>query len=429
MRMRRDDKAVNAKSSQAKLSRRRCPVTLSIASSEMVPPATIVIREGGNKSMEFDYRGEFADFGNVTYLNTSYHAPLPLAAVRAAEAALQSKAHPYRLPDSAHFDPPDRVREKLSRLIGADADEIAITTGASAGLAAVAAGIDWKPGDEVLIARGEFPAHFSTWLSYERAGKLKMRIFAPRGRFVTAADYIENIGPRTRVVSASFVRFDDGARLDSAPVGAACRKVGAALVLDLSQAAPAIPISVRNLGADFAVCSGYKWLLGPYGTGFFWVRRESTDMLKTGAIYFMALEGARIFHTLPLDNLRPVPGARRWDSAETASFTNLAALDASLDLLLRVGVESLTGHNEELIAQLIGNLPADKYVLASPDEAVRRGPYICIAAHTPEQTAQCYEKLRAAQVYVSLRENALRIAPYLFNTPAHISRLLEVLDS
>jgi len=378
--------------------------------------------------MEFDYRAEFADFGDIAYLNNAYQGPLPLAAVHAAETALGWKAHPYRLSDSAHFDLPDRVREKLSRLIDADADEIAITTGASAGMAAVAAGIDWKSGDEVLIARGEFPVHFSTWLSYERAGKLRMRIFEPRGRFVTAADYVENIGPRTRVVSASWVRFDDGARLDCAPVAAACRKAGAAFALDVSQAAPAVPISIRDLGADFAVCSGYKWLLGPYGTGFFWVRRESTEFLKTGAIYYLALEGARNFHTLPLDNLRPVAGARRWDSAETASFTNLAALDASLDLLLRVGVASLARHNQELIEQLIAGLPAE-FAIASPAEAERRGPYVCISARTPEETARCYEKLRAAQVFVSLRENALRVSPYIFNAPAHISRLLEVLSS
>jgi selenocysteine lyase/cysteine desulfurase len=399
---------------------------LALSWPRPVRVAKIASGKAEKNPMGIDYRKEFADFGDIAYLNTSYHSPLPLAAVQAAQTALECKTRPYLLPDMAHFDPPDRAREKLARLIGADADEIAINTGASGGLAAVAAGIDWQPGDEVLIARGEFPAHFATWLSYERAGKLKMRIFTPRARFVTAADYIENIGPRTRVVSASFVRFDDGARLDSAPVGTACRRAGAALVLDLSQAAPAIPISIRELGADFAVCSGYKWLLGPYGVGFFWVRRESTELLKTGPIYYLSLEGAKNFHSLPLDNLRPVPGARRWDSAETASFTNLAALNASLDLLLRVGVTALAQHNQELISQLIADLPKG-FSLASPAETDRRGPYVCIAAQSPEDTAHCYEKLRAAQVFVSFREGALRVSPYLFNTPVHISRLLEVL--
>ena len=97
---------------------------------------------------------------------------------------------PYQLPDSAYFDLPDRIREKIARIIGAQPDEIAVTTGASAGLACVAAGIDWKPGDEVLIGRGEFPAHFSTWLRYDQAGKLRVRVVEPRGRFISADDYI-----------------------------------------------------------------------------------------------------------------------------------------------------------------------------------------------------------------------------------------------
>src|SRR5579859_2796337 len=160
--------------------------------------------------MTVDYRHEFADFGEVAYLNAALQGPMPLAAARAAENALEWKRRPDQLPDSAYFDLPDRIREKTARLIGARADEIAVTTGASAGLASVAAGIDWKPGDEVLIAKGEFPAHFSTWLRYEKAGKLRVRIIAPKGRYISAEDYIEHIGPQTRVVSASLVRFDSG---------------------------------------------------------------------------------------------------------------------------------------------------------------------------------------------------------------------------
>ena len=75
-----------------------------------------------------------------------------------------------------------------------------------------------------------------------------------------------------------------------------------------------------------AVCSGYKWLLGPYGTGFFWIASEWIERLPLGAVYFMALEGAHDFHAMSSENFGPVPGARRWDSPETANFTNLAAL-------------------------------------------------------------------------------------------------------
>ena len=375
-----------------------------------------------------DYRTEFADFGDAVYLNVSYHGPLPLASIRAAQEALEWKKLPFRIPDGVHFDLPDRVRGKLARVVGAQPNDVAITTGASAGTASVAAGIDWQPGDEVLIGQREFPLHFSTWLPYERAGKLTRRVISPAGRFITADDYIRAIGPRTKLVSASLVRFDDGARLDAARVAEACHAVGAMLLLDASQCAGAMPISVTDLAADFIVGSGYKWLLGPYGVAFFWVKPEAGERLVTGPLNFMALEGARNFSGLPTENLRAVPGARRWDAAETANFTNLAALDASLDLVLAVGIDAVADHNHALVSQIIERLPGSRCVLASPAERERRGPYVCIAARDPNETPALFEKLRANRIYASLREGSIRISPYLYNTPEQISRAMDLLS-
>src|SRR3984885_10179949 len=213
------------------------------------------------RTLATDYRSEFADFEGMAYLNAALQGPLPLVAAREAQAALEWKKRPDHLADTAYFDLPDRIREKISRVIGARPDEIAVTSGASSGMAAVAAGIDWKPGDEVLVGRGEFPAHFSTWLRYEQAGKLRVRVIEPRGRFLCPEDYIAHTGPQTRVISASCVRFDNGARMDTAPLGEACRKFGTALVLDLSQCAGGMPIDIRATGATMAVSSGYKWML------------------------------------------------------------------------------------------------------------------------------------------------------------------------
>ena len=381
-------------------------------------------------AVQANYRAEFADFEGVTYLNAALQGPMPLVAAREAVAALEWKKHPYRLPDSAYFDLPDRIRERVARLIGGRADEVAVTTGASAGLAAVAAGIDWKPGDEVLVGRGEFPAHFSTWLRYQEAGKLRVRLVEPRGRFISADDYVEQIGPRTRVVSASLVRFDNGAKLDAARVGRACEKAGAALLLDITQCCGGMPVDIRELGATMAVCSGYKWLFGPYGTGFFWVASEWTERLPLGAVYFMALEGAREFHAMPtMGNMRPAPGARRWDSAEPASFTNLAAMDSALDFVERIGVDAAQRYIDGLVGEIIERLPSTPCVLASPAERERRGPYVCISAPDPKDTAALHEKLSAAQISVSLRDNALRISPHIYNTPEEISRLMKTLSA
>src|ERR1700730_12699616 len=338
-----------------------------------------------------DWRKEWFEIEDATYLNAAGQGPLPRVALHAAAQALEWKKFPHIMPDSVYFDLPNRIRTSLANLIGGAAEEIAITTGTSSGLAAAAAGLEWKPGDEVLIARGEFPAHFTTWLPMQTAGKLKVVVVEPRGRFVTADDFVAHIGPRTRLVSTSLVRFDDGVRLDAAKIARACHDAGALLLLDAAQCAGAMPIDVRSLGADFLTASGYKWLLSPYGTGFFWVREELIERMRPGPFYWMALEDAEKFHTLSTGIYKMAKGARRWASPETASFTNLAAMAASLALLLRIGVQAVFEHSRRLTALMIDRLPRDRFVLASPASADARGTYACLAARKQEMSARLFE--------------------------------------
>ncbi len=374
-----------------------------------------------------DWRTEWFEFEEVTYLNTASQGPLPRVSVRAVETALEWKKLPHRLPDSAYFELPNRVRSLLARLINGEPEEVALTTGASGGLAAVAMGIDWKTDDQVLIARGEFPAHLATWAPLDATGRLRLKTVPPRGRFIAAEDFIAHLGPRTKLVSASLVRFDDGARLDAARVAEACRRVGAYLLLDVSQCVGAMPVDVAALGADFVVSAGYKWLLSPYGTGFFWARSGLIPQMRAGPFYWMAFEGAAEFHALALGAPKLARGARRWDSPETASFLNLAAMEASVEFLLRVGVETVWDHNRKLLDELIERLPLDSCILASPRDSTACGPYVCIAARRAERTAQLYQKLRQANVIVGLREGALRIAPHLYNRASDVERLLALL--
>ena len=380
-----------------------------------------------NKVFMTDWREQWFEFEDATYLNAAAQAPLPRVALQAAARALEYKKFPHTIPENAYFDLPNRIRTSLAKLIGGAAGEIAINTGTSSGLAAVAAGLEWTPGDEVLVARGEFPAHFATWLPMQRACGLKVIVVEPRARFLTADDFIAHLGSRTRLVSTSLVRFDDGVRLDAARLARACHQAGALLLLDAAQCAGAMPIDVRALGVDFLVASGYKWLLSPYGTGFFWARAEWIEQVRPGPFYWMALEDAEKFHTLSTGNYKMAKGARRWDSPETASFTNLAAMEASLALLLRIGVEAVWEHGRRLTALMIDRLPRDRCVLASPASADARGTYACLAARKPEKTRQWFEKLRDAQVFVSLREGALRISPHLYNSERDMDRLLAVL--
>jgi selenocysteine lyase/cysteine desulfurase len=196
----------------------------------------------------------------------------------------------------------------------------------------------------------------------------------------------------------------------------------------VAQAAGAVPMNVDTFGVDFVAASGYKWLLSPYGTGFFWARSSVIDQMLPGASYWSALENADRFDQPSKSAYKVRKGAMRWDSAETGNFFNLAAMDISLEFILRVGVETIWEHTRHLAETLIERLPLDRCVLASPRSADERGTYICVTARKPETTAELHRRLIEARVFVSMREGSLRISPHLFNSERDLDRLLTVLS-
>lgn len=376
------------------------------------------------------WQSEFADFEaeGVVYLNAAAQAPIPLAAAHAAQAAIGWKQQPQRIPGEEYFGLPNRVRALLARLFGGEAEGFAITSGASSGLGVVAAQLNWNTGDEILIGKGEFPAHFTAFRPLEGSQGVRVRVVAPQGAYLRAEDFVSAMRMHTRLISVSVVRSNDGALLDAAALAAACRRSGVTLVLDVSQCAGAMPLRLGDLGADFVVSSGYKWLLGPYGTGFFWARKSAMEKLLPGPFYWMASEGAGNFDDLTrFESPVPVVGARRWDAPETANFINLAAFEAGLEWIEKAGVEAIAAHTAGLVAQLIAGLPQDRYELASPAAATERGPYVCIRPRDLGSLPALTEKLAREKVFTSVRGGSLRISPYVYNTERDIERLVALL--
>ena len=374
-----------------------------------------------------DWKKEWFEIEEATYLNTAGHAVMPRVSIRAVERSLEAKKFPHRVDDSVWFEAPGRIRSSLANMIGAQPEEIAVTTGASTGAAAVAHGLEWKPGDEIITAQGEFPLHYATWKPMEEREGVRLRVIAPRNRFITADDLIDALTPRSRIVSLSLVRYDDGALLDAARVGAACHAQGTLLLLDVSQACGAVPMSVNDLGADFMVCAGYKWLLSCYGTGFFWVKNEHLDTLRPGPFYWTGQDTDN-FSDLNFVDPKPSRNAKRWDAAEWATYYNfnLSAMAESVDFVLRADPELVARHNRGLIELMFRRLPEDRCAPASPLEAARRGPFGCFTARKPEKTVELYQKLRRENIIVSLREGKIRVSPYLFNCEEDMDRLVSV---
>ena len=376
------------------------------------------------RKQPIDWKDEWYPIEDATYLNFAAHAAIPRVALNAVQASVAAKRRPHIVDDQSFFSVARSLRQTLATLIGASQDDIALTSGAGAGLATIAYALKWSAGDEVIIAGGEFPAHYATWKPMEAREGIKVQITRPQGQFMQSGDLIAAMTPRTRVISVSHVRFDDGSILDASSLAAACKRNGTLLVLDVSQSCGAIPMDVSSLGADFIVCAGYKYLLSPWGTGFLWAKPENTDLLRPGPYNWLS-QDVESFARLNYVDPRPARTLSRWDAAQASSIYNfnLTVMEASARFVLNATPALIHDHNQSLINHFFERLP-DGYRLASPRQASHRGVFGCIEGGSRSNTESLYQTLRDEQFVVALREGKIRVAPHLLNSTRDMDRLL-----
>jgi len=375
-----------------------------------------------------DWKNEWFPIEDATYLNFAAHAAIPRVALNAVQASIAAKSRPHIVDDQSFFSVARSLRQTLATLIGASQDDIALTSGAGAGLATIAYALKWSAGDQVIIAGGEFPAHYATWKPMEAREGIKVQIAHPQGQFIQSGDLIAAMTPRTRAISVSHVRFDDGSILDASSLATACKRNGTLLVLDVSQSSGAIPMDVRSLGADFIVCAGYKYLLGPFGTGFLWAKPQNADLLRPGPYNWLSQE-VESFARLNYVDPRPARTLSRWDAAEASSLYNfnLTVMEASTKFVLNATPTVIHNHSQALISYLFERLP-DGYQLASPQQASQRGVFGCIEGDDRSNTESLYQTLRDERFVVALRTGKIRVAPHLLNATQDIDRLLVVME-
>jgi selenocysteine lyase/cysteine desulfurase len=368
---------------------------------------------------------QFGPFDGRIWLNTAHQGPLPRAAVAAAHEAAELKAAPHRLADDAFTALPERLRGLLAGLIGADPEHVVLGNSTSHGLHLIANGLAWSEGDEVLVLAGDYPA---TVLPWQRLASLGVRTTAlcPAGEVLTADELADAIGPRTRLVALTWVDSFTGRTLDLDALGAVTRKAGVALVVNASQALGARPLEVSATPVDAVVCCGYKWLCGPYGTGFTWLHPDLLARLVPQQAYWLAMQAGRGLDRMRETELRDDLGVRGFDVFCPASFLNVMPWIASLDLFARVGLDAVAEHDQRLVERLLAGLDPEHHRLVSPRQARARSTLV-VLSDTRIGTVDLHHRLARAGIDAAHREGNLRLSVHLFTTAADIDRTLDAL--
>jgi selenocysteine lyase/cysteine desulfurase len=369
-------------------------------------------------------RWEFPVAGEQVYLAHAAVCPLPACVARAVSAYVGQAAQAGQY-EYLHRDAENQARALAAEMLGASAEEIAFVPSTSAGLSLVAAGLDWRPGDGVVIAGGDFPANVYPWLELERRGVQVRRIPpTPTGQ-VTCDDVLAHLDARTRLVSLSTLHYATGAPLDVDAVGQELQARGILFCVDAIQTLGALPCPVRHV--DFLVADGHKWLLGPSGIGVLYVRRERMDQLRPVLVGWNSAEARYDYSQPRLDLART---ARRYEPG-SPNILGIVGLHAALTLLRTIGLPAITDRLRALRSFLLAGLEARScHVegIADPD-----CPTCITSFHHPTQdTVALYRQLGKRKVRVTLRETpagqkCLRVSPHFYNTEQEIETLLSCL--
>jgi selenocysteine lyase/cysteine desulfurase len=360
-------------------------------------------------------RQHFPIVQHTTFLNTAYIAPSPLSVVEAGRAYLEAKSV-RSLDVDILLGKEDEVRRQFASLIRAELDEIAILYATSEGENAVVAGLDLQKGDNVVIDELHYETTFVLYRSLERLRGIELRIVSHRNGVVDARDFEPHIDGRTRIVSVALVSNLNGFRHDMRPIADIAHAHGAFFYTDAMQAVGMIDIDVRAMGIDFLCCGGYKWIFAGFGVAPLYVRRELLER-----IHLDRFGDFQIRKTLPNYQFELADTAQKFEFA-SRSFGEIYQLGAGLALLERIGIPKIEHYTVSLAHRLHSGLTAQGHRMFTPPH----NRSSIVAFYSDKPPAALSAAFAAANIQVTARDGAVRVAPALFNNTDDIDHCLGV---
>jgi cysteine desulfurase/selenocysteine lyase len=368
----------------------------------------------------------FGPFDGRVWLNAAHQGPLPRAAAETAQEMIDQKVSPARIADDSFFELPERLRATLGRLIGAPPEQVMLANSTSYGLNVLVHGLGLRAQEEVLLIDGDFPATITPWLILESEG-VRIRRVVPAQRPLSAEQVAHEISPATRVLCSSWVFSYTGETIDAPAIGEVCRERNVTFVLNGSQAVGARPADVSTLGVDALVSCGFKWLCGPYATGFCWMTPELRERLRYRQAYWLTQMHGTDLATETPDAIRAGQHAEQYDVFCPANFFNFAPWLTSLELLLDIGVDRIAAHDQRLAQHVVDGLASSDWRLVSPIREPERSTLILLEHDDEQVVRRAALKLSENGFDIAQRAGRLRLAPHLYNTTDEISGAVDVI--
>jgi selenocysteine lyase/cysteine desulfurase len=363
---------------------------------------------------------------DVTYLNCASISPQLRSGTAAGFESVKTKAAPWLITSEHWFTNTKTLRGLAAQIISSENQSIAIIPSVSYGIAVAAANARVGHGQSIVLLDSEFPSNYYAWkeLAKERGARLNL-VQRPEGGGTWTQAVLGAIDANTAVVSVPNCHWTDGSLVDLKKVGEKARFVGAMFVVDASQSLGASPLDIEKVQPDFLVATGYKWLLCPYSICFMYVAPKWQETGKPIEYSWINRRGSESFSRLIDYTDEYEPGARRFDMGEFSNFVSVPMAIAALRQINEWQVEKI----QQTLSVLTNSISEKAVKLGCSVSPLtdRVGHFIGI--RPPNGASDEFgERLAKEKIYVSIRGDALRIAPYLYNDEKDIEKLFAVLQ-
>jgi selenocysteine lyase/cysteine desulfurase len=366
-----------------------------------------------------EFRARFPLLAEKTYLNNCSQGALSRDVEDATTAYMRSWREEGS-PWDAWVGVVEQLRASFATMIGASPDEVAVMPSASAGINMIASALAFDGArTRVVAGEFEFPTMGQIWVAQERRGA-RVTWARALGEELPVASYADAIDERTLLVACTRVCYRNGFRTDAAAVSRLCRERGAYMFLDDYQFTGTGRTNVRELDVDFMVTGCLKYLLGPSGIAFLYVRRELIDRLEPTITGWFGRVNPFEFRA---DKLDWSPTARRFESG-TPPIPNAYGALAGLELLQRLGLETVERHIADLAARAIRRAKEAGYAVLTSDDVRKRGPLVVLRSRNSQDLVL---RLLKRGVITSARGNGVRMAFHAYNTVEDVDRAFEAL--